>query len=289
MFTNYISNSSHKKELSVVLGFVLLFCSASFAVSQVNGNGIIKSQEPVSSSTSLKTVVAGIEFVSIAPGTFEMGTKDGWRLGDLKLHKVTLTRGFEMGRYEVTQGEWERVMGNNPSSQKRCGKNCPVENVTWEEVQEFISKLNEIKDGYIYRLPTEAEWEYACRAGLSGDFEGDLEEVGWFWANSGGRTHEVGTKPANDWGLYDMYGNVFEFVSDWYGNEAIDGVKDPTGPETGKYRVIRGGGFGTHKYISWASSDGTSGEGQRQPSTRNTQWTPRTPNVGFRLVRTPFQ
>ena len=290
MFTNYLPNNSYKKELSVVLGFVLLFCSVPFAVSQVNGNGIITSKEPVSSSTSLKTVVAGMEFVPIAPGTFEMGEKERWRLGELKLHKVTLTRGFEMGRYEVTQAEWESIMGSNPSHfGKSCGKNCPVDNVTWEEVQEFISKLNEIKDGYNYRLPTEAEWEYACRAGLSGDFEGDLEEMGWFASNSGGTTHEVGKKKANDWGLYDMYGNVFELVSDWYGDEAIDGVKDPTGPKTGKYHVIRGGSWGYLKSWSWASSNGTSGKRQIQPSFRMHQWGPRHPNVGFRLVRMPFQ
>ncbi|GEM_PF-3327961 len=316
MFTNYLPNSSYKKELSVILSFVLLLCSVSFAVSQVNGNGIIKSQKLVSSPTSLKKVAAAIdkqnyqhtshlenlvnkdksslesyfnavppevylplakmEFVYIAPGTFEMGSKDGGHVGELKLHKVTLTRGFEMGRYEVTQGEWESIMGSNPSYLKRCGKNCPVENVTWEEVQEFISKLNEIKDGYIYRLPTEAEWEYACRAGLSGDFEGDLEEMGWFITNSGGTTHEVGKKKANDWGLSDMYGNVFEYVSDWFFFDFLDGVKDPTGPETGRDKVIRGGSWGFDKK-------------QIQPSFRSSQWEPRDTNTGFRLVRTPLQ
>jgi formylglycine-generating enzyme required for sulfatase activity len=230
-----------------------------------------------------------MEFVPIAPGTFEMGSKFG-RLGELKLHKVTLTRGFEMGKYEVTQAEWESIMGSNPSVfGKHCGKNCPVENVTWEEVQEFISKLNEIKDGYIYRLPTEAEWEYACRAGLKGDFEGDLEEMGWFMTNSGGTTHEVGKKKANDWGLYDMYGNVFELVSDWDSNEAIDGVKDPTGPKTGKYHVMRGGSWGINTYTSWVSIDGTSGERKIGPSYRKTAWGPRHPHVGFRLVRMPLQ
>ncbi len=275
MFTNYLPNSSHKKELSVILGFVLLFCSVPFAVSQEKGNGNIKSQELVSSSTSLKKAVAKMEFVNIAPGTFEMGSKDGGSLGQLKLHKVTLTRGFEMGKYEVTQGEWESIMESNPSYLKRCGKNCPVENVTWDEVQEFISKLNEIKDGYIYRLPTEAEWEYACRAGLSGDFEGDIEEMGWFSSNAYGRTHEVGKKQPNDWGLYDMYGNVFEFVSDWSSAVAIDGVIDPTGPETGKYHVIRGGSAGLNKKLI-------------QPSFRMSQGEGRNLGTGFRLLRTPM-
>lgn len=287
MYTNYLPNSSHKKSLSVILGFVLLFCSASFAVGQVNGNGINTNKESVSSSTDLKKVVAGMQFVPIAPGTFEMGHKDGWRRGYLKLHKVTLTRGFEMGRYEVTQGEWESVMGSNPSYRKSCGKNCPVETVTWDGVQEFISKLNEIKDGYIYRLPTEAEWEYACRAGMSGDFEGDLEEMGWFMSNSGGRTHEVGRKKANDWGLYDMYGNVYEYVSDWESNEAIDGAKDPTGPKTGKYHVMRGGSWGGNTFTSWGSTDGTSGITKIGPSYRLAAWAPHS-NAGFRLVRMPM-
>lgn len=162
-------------------------------------------------------------------------------------HRVRLTSAFLMGTTEVTQGQWLTVMGNNPSHFK--GDDLPVEWVSWEEAVEFCRKLSE-KEGKEYRLPTEAEWEYACRAGTtteysSGDGEDALKRVGWYSDNSGGKTQPVGQKQANAWGLYDMHGNVWEWCNDWYGGVYPNGeVTDPTGPATGSYRVIRGGSWG---------------------------------------------
>src|SRR6185295_12837821 len=129
------------------------------------------------------------------------------------VHKVRITRQFEIGKYEVTQEQWQAVMGDNPSNFK--GANLPVEKVSWNDAQDFLLKLN-ARDGYTYRLPTEAEWEYACRAGSMGDFAGELDDVAWYDKNSGSKTHPVGQKRPNVWGLYDMHGNVSEWCSDWY-------------------------------------------------------------------------
>ncbi len=176
----------------------------------------------------------GMEFMYIPAGDFMMG--------DSTKHKVTISQAFFMGRTEVTQAQWQAVMGNNPSSFKDC-PNCPVESVSWEEAQQFVSKLNGQNDGYKYRLPTEAEWEYACRAGTTGDYAGSIDSMGWYDANSGKTTHQVGQKQANAWGLYDMHGNVWEWVEDWYGEYPSGSVTNPTGASSGSDRVIRGGGW----------------------------------------------
>jgi formylglycine-generating enzyme required for sulfatase activity len=193
----------------------------------------------------------GMTFVYISPGTFMMGSpkNESGRFDDETLHEVTLTQGFYLQSTPVTQGQWKVVMGNNPSRFKDCGDDCPIENVSWNDAQEFIKRLNG-KEGKTYRLPTEAEWEYACRAGSTsrycfGDDEGKLSEYAWYTDNSGGRTHPVGTKKPNDWGLYDMHGNVWEWCEDWYGDYPSGKVTDPAGPSTGSERVLRGGGWGS--------------------------------------------
>lgn len=152
-----------------------------------------------------------IELVWIPPGSFEMGSNRG-EADEKPVHRVTIKKGFYMGKYEVTQKQWQAIMGNNPSYFK--GDNLPVEKVLWDDAQEFIKKLNEISDRYTFRLPTEAEWEYACRAGTTGDYAGDLDEMAWYENNSGKQTHPVGMKKPNGWGLYDMLGNVFEWCQD---------------------------------------------------------------------------
>jgi formylglycine-generating enzyme required for sulfatase activity len=201
-----------------------------------------------SSSTSLphtRTNQAGIEFVLIPPGSFMMGSTNG-SSDEKPVHQVTISQPFYIGRYEVTQAQWQAVMGNNPSSFKDCGGNCPVEQVSWDDAQNFINKLNESNDGFKYRLPTEAEWEYACRAGTTGDYAGNLDDMAWYEDNSGKHTHPAGQKQANAFGLYDMHGNVWEWCRDWYDANyyASSPATDPQGPGSGQYRVLRGGSWG---------------------------------------------
>ncbi|MBW2193189.1 MAG: formylglycine-generating enzyme family protein, partial [Deltaproteobacteria bacterium] len=181
--------------------------------------------------------------------------KEPGRLGGEIMHKVNISKGFYIQTTEVTQGQWASVMGNNPSKFKKCGADCPIERVSWKEVQQFIRKLNEKEKQNLYRLPTEAEWEYACRAGsTTAFFNGDISEtvcrrdpnldiVGWYCGNSGNKTHPVALKRPNAWGLYDMHGNVSEWCQDWYGGYPQGYVTDPAGPSNGIGRVHRGGSW----------------------------------------------
>lgn len=190
----------------------------------------------------------GIDFVKIAPGEFTMGcsSEDGDCNADEKpAHKVQLTKAFEIGKYEVTQAQWQAVMGSNPSTVK--GDNRPVETITKTEALDFLSKLTARNDGYRYRLPTEAEWEYAARAGATGPLTGKLDDVAWYAGNSEDETHPVGKKKPNGWGLYDTLGNVREWVSDTYGRNYYGSSPsvDPTGPVGGQRGDGGGrGGFG---------------------------------------------
>jgi formylglycine-generating enzyme required for sulfatase activity len=183
------------------------------------------------------------DFVRIAAGKFMMGSTNG-ESDEQPVHRVRISRDFEMGKHEVTQAQWEAVMGNNPSNFK--GPDLPVETVSWDDVQEFINKLNQSDNKYQYRLPAEAEWEYAARAGSTGDYAGDLDAMAWYYDNSDSKTHPVGQKQANAWGLYDMHGNVWEWVQDWYDSDyyAQSPGADPRGPSSGSFRVLRGGGWG---------------------------------------------
>jgi formylglycine-generating enzyme required for sulfatase activity len=179
----------------------------------------------------------GMEFVKIAAGEFMMGcsTGDEQCQGDEKpRHRVQITKSFEIGKFEVTQAQWMAVMGTNPSSNK--GDTLPVETVSKLEAQEFIAKLNARNDGYRYRLPTEAEWEYAARAGGNSQ-SGSLDEVAWYAANANDETHPVGQKKPNALGLHDMQGNVREWASDLYSPTyyEVSPVADPAGPDTATY------------------------------------------------------
>jgi formylglycine-generating enzyme required for sulfatase activity len=195
-----------------------------------------------------------MEFVQIPAGEFEMGSNDG-NADEKPVHRVSISRPFEMGRYEVTQAQWEAVMGTNPSHFKDSSR--PVESVPWEDVQRFLNTLNDKKDGYRYRLPTEAEWEYAARAGAAAGPAGNLDAVAWYQANAGGQTHPAGQKKPNAWGLYDMLGNVWEWCADWYGAYPATPVTDPIGPSQGPGRVVRGGSWvSAAKYIRATSRYG---------------------------------
>jgi formylglycine-generating enzyme required for sulfatase activity len=184
----------------------------------------------------------GIEMVYIPPGKFMMGSNHDW---EKPVHEVTISQPFYMGKYEVTQGQWQTVMGSNPSSFKG-DDNLPVERVSWDDAQEFINKLNEINDGYTYRLPSEAEWEYACRAGTTGGYYArNVDDIGWYKDNSGKKTHAVGSKQPNAFGLFDMSGNVWEWCRDWWVDiegAPADGSARLSGGEQ-KYRLFRGGSW----------------------------------------------
>jgi formylglycine-generating enzyme required for sulfatase activity len=183
--------------------------------------------------------------VYVAGDTFTMGctSEQGSDCGgdESPTHQVILS-GFSISKYEVTQAQWRAVMGNNPSKYSGCD-DCPVENVSWNEVQEFILKLNQMT-GKNYRLPTEAEWEYAARGGSKSrgyKYSGSnsIRDVAWYYDNSGNKTHPVGQKQPNELGLYDMSGNVWEWCSDWYSSYSSSAQNNPKGPSSGSYRVIR--------------------------------------------------
>ena len=164
---------------------------------------------------------------------------------EMPQHRVQISQPFYLGKYEVTQAQWQEVMGNNPSY-FRGDPNRPVENVSWNGVQRFMEKLNEREGGATYRLPTEAEWEYACRAGTEGTrYHTDVDAIAWYGGNSKGETHAVGQQLPNAWGLYDMLGNICELVQDWYAQEYYQRSPacDPQGPDEGASRVFRGGGW----------------------------------------------
>ena len=187
-----------------------------------------------------------IEMIKIEPGKFTMGSpiteKD--RYSDEDKVEVEITKPFEIMTTPVTQKQWNEVMGKNPSHFRK-DENLPVDSVSWNNVQNFIKKLNE-KTGENYLLPTEAEWEYSARAGTKtayffGDDSEDLEDYAWFYDNSEEKTHQVGMKKPNQWGLYDVYGNLWEWVQDAY-SDKLPGGRDPLN-ESGSGRVLRGGGW----------------------------------------------
>ena len=202
-------------------------------------------------------VFDGMEFVWVPAGEFRMGsTSSEAEDNEQPVTQVRISRGFWLGQHEVTQAEWQGVMGSNPSYFDECGPNCPVETVSWNDAQEFIGSLNGRAGGNRYRLPTEAEWEYAARAGTTGDRygnldaipwygdnSGDLDVIAWYGYNPGERTNPVGGKAANAFGLHDMLGNVWEWVQDWYGDYPGGTVTDPGGPASGSHRVRRGGSW----------------------------------------------
>jgi len=223
----------------------------------------------------------GIQLVLIPAGEFEMGSPSEERNrsdSESPAHIVVIQNSFYLGRSAVTQNQWKKIMGTNPSHFK--GEDRPVEMISWEDVQQFIAKLNEMEGTDKYRLPSEAEWEYACRAGTQtrcffGEDESKLDEYAWHFENSGSKTHAVGLKKPNSWGLYDTHGNVWEWVQDeWhenYNGAPSDGSVWEEG--NGSYRVSRG--------CSWLCNTGfcrSAGRFRREPESCFG-------NLGFRLLR----
>lgn len=209
----------------------------------------------------LKAEAKPLEMVLIRSGSFTMGCpsdESGRHDWEWLPHDVTITQDFYLSKYEVTQAQWEAVMGTHPSKRFGTGPNYPVYFVTWMDCQEFIQKLNQLGQG-TFRLPTEAEWEYACRAGTTTRFShGDVLDCGdvcescdeherymwWCGNNDPFGAKEVGLKLPNPWGLYDMHGNVYEWCSDWWQEpDTREATVDPQGPDEGTHRVLRGGGW----------------------------------------------
>jgi len=228
----------------------------------------------------------GIEFsdgsfqmIRVKGGTFQMGSNDG-ESDEKPIHTVALSD-YYIGKFEVTQKQWQEVMGSNPSNFKNCD-DCPVEQVSWNDIQEFIKKLN-TQTGLRYRLPTEAEWEYAARGGQNAevrtqkwagaDKENQLGDYAWYSSNSGSKTHPVGQKKSNPLGIYDMSGNVWEWCSDWYGAYSSGSQTNPQGASSGSSRVLRGGSWGGNATYARCAS-----RGYDAPSDRGIY-------IGFRLVR----
>lgn len=194
-----------------------------------------------------------LELIWLEPGTFQMGSpvdEPDRNKAEGPQTTVTLSRGFWLGKTPVTQGQYEAFTGKNPSSLQAAGRDAPVENVSWNDAMKFCAALTEreraagrLPEGYIYSLPTEAQWEYACRGGTTGSYAGEPDAMAWYDKNSGGTTHPVALKKPNAWGLYDMLGNVLEWCYDWYGDYRGGAVTDPTGPASGYFRMARGGSW----------------------------------------------
>lgn len=226
--------------------------------------GIRPSEQCCAQSPKEITNSIGMKLLMISKGTFKMGSPPGEKgsAHDERQHEVTISKDYYLGVYEVTQAQYKKVMGDNPSyfqgenlpdpQKVNDTSNFPVETVSWEDAVEFCSRLSalpvEKTAGHVYRLPTEAEWEYACRAGnkLAYSFWGDVRALGdyaWYDLNCNDQPHPVGQKKANSWGLHDMHGNVWEWCSDWHGEYPNGPVSDPMGPRKGSLRVDRGGSW----------------------------------------------
>jgi formylglycine-generating enzyme required for sulfatase activity len=256
-----------------------------------NGSEWLKIGESLSTSTTTidETYVSnslGMTFRLIPAGTFIMGSPSDelGRAGDETQYTVTISEPYYMQTTEVTQGQWQAVMGSNPSGFDSCGLNCPLENVSWNDCQTFIATLNAMGEGS-YTLPTEAQWEYAARAGSNKAFangiitntltaDPNLNLMGWYSGNSNSETHGIAQKLANAWGLYDVHGNVWEWCKDWYDTYPTTSVTDPQGAVSGSYHVARGGSW--YNKAQWV-----------RLAERNTLNIGTSGSVGLRLLKLP--
>jgi formylglycine-generating enzyme len=237
--------------LAMLVGLMMVGCGEEAQKEAVQEEAKDNNAAPLGENFTVPDL--NLTMIWVEPGTFMMGSPETEerRVRTETQHQVTLTKGFYLGKYEVTQAQWERVMGSNPSNFK--GADRPVEQVSWGEAVEFCKKLTEMEkkagrvpEGMAYQLPTEAQWEYACRAGTT---------TAYSWGDSissknasYGRREDDGTTPVgkylpNPWGFHDMHGNVYEWCADWYGAYPSGSVTDPTGPASGSSRVLRGGSW----------------------------------------------
>lgn len=231
----------------------------------------VRAADTPATNVSFSLADLKLEMIWVKPGSFTMGSpadEPSRNQAEGPQTQVTLTKGFWLGKTEVTQSQFESVTGENPSAFKDVGKDAPVERVSWDDAMTFCKKLNDreraaglLPADYEYTLPTEAQWEYAYRAGTTGDYPGDIDAMAWHNKNSDEKTHPVAQKKPNPWGFYDMAGNVLEWTFDWYGNYKGGAVTDPTGPWRGYYRTGRGGSWRTEPRVgrSAARSGGSQG------------------------------
>ena len=241
----------------------------SLSSSSAASNALSSDNKSSAFANVLPITVNGITFnmIKVDGGTFTMGAtpeQENPHQFEEPTHQVTLSS-YYIGETEVTQELWKAVMGNNPSNFK--GDNLPVENVSWEDSQTFIGKLNDLT-GKRFRLPTEAEWEYAARGGKRSNHtqysgSSNIDDVAWYSGNSGSKTHPVKTKKPNEFGLYDMSGNVNEWCQDWYGSYSSNAQTNPTGPDSGSDRVFRGGTWSIFGWFCRSSFRGNSSPGYR--------------------------
>ena len=263
-------NHVQKWMTALALGFVMGACGAGACASPPR-------PPQDGSAVTYSTNELGMEFAMVPSGEFQMGCSEGAKPNECSKdekprHRVQITKAFEIGKTEVTQKQWQAAMGSNPSAFK--GEDRPVEQVTFEQVHEFLNKLNARNDGFLYRLPTEAEWEYAARAGTTDQYAGSLHDMAWYndgqsAARGSGafqnenspvgllvpEPHPVATKKPNAWGLYDMRGNVAEWVEDFYDANyySTSPAADPKGPATGDGHVVRGGSFRVYPWLTRVS------------------------------------
>lgn len=236
----------------------------SFCAFSLRGSALVLGVILIAAFTASPRLVAGapaprvvdglnLELIWIEPGSFQMGSppeEPNRNKAESPVRRVTLTKGFWLGKTEVTQAQYEALTGTNPSRFLTVGKKAPVDRVSWLDAMEFCQKLTDreraagrLPADYIYTLPTEAQWEYAFRAGTTGAYPGNPDAMAWHDQNSGETTHPVGLKEPNAWGLYDMSGNVLEWCLDWYGDYPRGAQTDPAGPDSGYFRMARGGSW----------------------------------------------
>lgn len=264
---------------SIIIAAIILGCSPTASPITGNEPKIVEDEENTNDgkADSVYVNALGMQFNLVKAGSFQMGT-DTTAQNESPAHSVKITTDFYIGIHEVTQLQWKQVMGTDASFFK--GDSLPVERVSFNDILAFIDALNELERNAGYRLPTEAEWEFAAKGGIQSEkfvFPGsnNLNELAWYLNNADGTTHTVGQKKANELGLFDMAGNVWEWCSDWYGANYYENSPqiDPTGPNAGITRVLRGG--------SWGSTI----EQCRVSSRSSIEAESRFSGIGFRLVR----